>query len=361
MRTVKCLVWGLLSLLCLTMAFSASRQVQEMYPAFGLRYRSLITERQVEAVEEYQEKLRAEGDRVIGASFWKQERRTVSTPRAQVEADAVSFYGSGADCYGTEFIEGGMPGAGDAAGCAISEQTAWELFGATRVTGLKVTLAVPDEPQSQGRVYTVRGVFRGDAAVVLAGADKSEGFSCVELTGALSGDQRGQAVEFALASGLGEPDEYCYGNGAAVLARALCFAPLFFAGLCLTACLLRMVQLVRRPWREAVWFALALALALCLPFVLEALPAWLIPAQWSDLSFWPQLWQTCWERLREWFAMTPYAKDVVAKLLLLGCGLWTTGAAVCLAVLRRAAKGREAPPPDEDGTRVYRTRGTLGR
>ena len=361
MRTVKCLAWGLLSLLCLIMAFSASRQLQEMYPAFGLRYRSLITEQQVESVEKYQEELREDGDGAIGATFWKQERRTVSTPRAQVEADTVFFYGSGADCYGAGFIEGGMPGAGDAAGCAISEQTAWELFGSTQVIGLKVALTAPDEPQSEGRVYTVRGVFRGDAAVVLAGADADEGFSCVELTGALGGDQRGQAVEFALVSGLGEPDGYCYGNSVAAMGRALCFAPLFFAGMCLTACLLRMVRLVRRPWREAVWFVLALALALCLPFALEALPAWMVPAQWSDLSFWPQLWQTCRERLREWFAMSPNAKDVAAKMLLLGCGLWTAGAAVCLAALRRAAKGREAPPPDEDGTRVYRPRGMLGR
>lgn len=300
---------GAAALLCcaaLALAFAGAGWLRRVYPAFGLRYFQPLTEAQVQRAGETAAK-----DGVYGLTFWREETGTLARESQRVAAGAVRFYGEGAACYPAEFLRGGYPGAGDAAGCALSSEAAWRLFGSEDVVGQTVEFGEER--------YTVRGVFRGGEPLALLGAEAQDGFTHVELAGTPAGDARDAALAFALTAGLGAPDQLCYGQSIAGFATACCFLPLLAAAWRLLCAGLRASRRMPPVARQVLWFGLALAFALCLPLALQSLPGWLVPAKWSDFSFWTSLAQTLGERFREWFALRPALKDVQAKQAMLAC------------------------------------------
>lgn len=308
---------GAAALLCglaLALAFAAAGALRQAYPAFGLRYEAPLTEAQLRRAQET-----AAQDGVYGLTFWRQETGTLAQGNRRAEAGAVVYNGEGADCYPARFLRGGYPGAADAAGCALSSGAAWQLFGSEDVVGQTVTW--------NERAYRVRGVFQEKTALALLGAGAQDGFSNVELAGAPAGDAREEALNFAAKAGLGAPDQLCYGQSIAAFAGVCCFLPLVWAAWRLLWAGLRKSRALPPLARQLLWFGLALAFALCLPWALQSLPGWLVPARWSDFSFWTGLAETLGQRLREWFALRPMLKDILAKQAML------TGAAALLAAL----------------------------
>ena len=300
--------------LALALAFACAGALRQTYPALGLRYATPLTEAQLRRAGET-----AAQDAVYGLTFWREETGTLARDSRRAAASAVVYNGEGADCYPAQFLRGGYPGAGDAAGCALSSGAAWQLFGSEDVVGQTVTW--------NGRPYRVRGVFREQVVLALLGADIQDGFGNVELAGAPAGDAREEALNFAAKAGLGAPDQLCYGPSIAAFAGFCCLLPLAWAAVCLLAAGLRKSRGLPPLQRQVLWFGLALAFALCLPWALQSLPGWLVPARWSDFSFWTGLAGTLGQRLREWFALRPMLKDVLAKQAML------TGAAALLAAL----------------------------
>lgn len=323
--------------LCLFFALRAAQCAEALYPAAGLRYETPLSAAQVQAARRYAQ----EAGQGVFPTFWRQEQRRVRTQRAAAQAGVIAFCGDGGACFAADFVCGGMPGAQDAAGCALSEALAQELFGAADVVGLPLTMEAPDGAR---RVYTVRGVFAGDRLLALAGAGENEAFTCVELQGELGADETAAAREFAASAGLGEPDAVCVGAGAAALAKALCFAPLALAALGLAARLLRSACALAPPARGAALLALAVCAALALPAALGALPGWMIPARWSDFSFWPALAGQLADGVRAWLSLRPFEKDVQAKLALLHCAAHLAGAWAALAGYAAAGRGEEKRP-----------------
>lgn len=308
---------GAAALLCglaLALAFASAGALYQIYPALGLRYAAPLTEAQLRRAEET-----AAQDAVYGLTFWREETGTLTRGSQSAAASAVVYNGEGADCYPARFVCGGYPGAGDAAGCAISSGAAWRLFGSEDVVGQPVTW--------NGQAYRVRGVFKEEKTVALLGAGVQDGFDNVELAGTPAGDAREEALNFAAKAGFGAPDQLCYGPSLAAFAEFCCLLPLLWAAVCLLAAGLRKSRGLPPLWRQVLWFGLALGFALCLPWVLQSLPGWLVPARWSDFSFWTGLAETLGERLREWFALRPMLKDVLAKQAML------QGAAALLAAL----------------------------
>ena len=78
--------------------------------------------------------------------------------------------------------------------------------------------------------------------------------------------------------------------------------------------------------------------ALLLPYLLEQIPSWLLPAQWSNLSFWPDLVNTLNERLNETLALVPTTRDVFAKRQAIKFTLWLLACLGALGLTVRVLK-----------------------
>ena len=244
-------------------------------------------------------------------TFWHESKVNLSVGTRDAQSNAILFSGDAGLVWPAEFIAGSAPSVIDARGVAVSEPLAYRLWGSTNIIGMPVH--TNEEPR------IVRGVFAGAAELVLISfhiEDTSQIWTAVELAGGPPHPTRNNAEQFAMASGLGKPD-YVQMGGAVALARLMAFFPIFIHaayGLVLT------IRFIRKYYRVAttpVIFAGLILSALMLPFLLNALPPWLIPTHWSDFSFWGQLYRQGSHSLREFLSAPPMLKDVEIKIHLL--------------------------------------------
>ena len=296
----RCLCWALLlaalaavqGLLCAWAGESAHRN-----QTTGLRFAQPLTQAQIKAVYE----MPPETAGNITASFWGQTTGTVTAePARRAEGVAcIAYCGSANDCLPVLYENGTAPGAVGRQ-CAVSAGLAQQLFGSADVTGLSVLY---------GRErYIVSGVFRGEDAVLLYPG--TGGYTCAELRGVSADTPKADAEQWCAAAGLGAPQCIVYGPQRAWLAAVVSCLPL---ALCVLggAFLLLRASLRWPPLaRQGAWLAGALALACLLPAALQALPGWLIPARWSDFSFWERLAEQIQTADHAWQAAVRYWRDI---------------------------------------------------
>lgn len=202
-------------------------------------------------------------------------------------------------------MTGGYPGDEDVFGCSISISLAWKLFGSDDIVGQQL--------KWNDRTLTVRGVFSERADVLLVTVELENSFTAAELGGALEEDRRTQAQTLVQQAGLPAPDSMIYGQSMYTLALWFCYLPMVLASVfCIKGCRHR-IHALPPAHRQILWWGVGMGTALCLPFLLSLLPVWMIPARWSDFSFWPTLLQTGGQCIDEWLALVPAHKDVLAK------------------------------------------------
>ena len=136
--------------------------------------------------------------------------------------------------------------------------------------------------------YVVCGVYDGADAELLYPA--RAGFTHAALRGTSPDTPKADAEQWAAAAGVGALTAIDYGPQRLWLARALCRLPAALAGVCLVIALRRFAHGWPGLWRGIVYFAWALGFALLLPRFLATLPGWLLPARWSNFTFWGELW-----------------------------------------------------------------------
>ena len=244
-------------------------------------------------------------------TFWHESVAEFTHGTRTVPVSTISFSGDAALIWPADFIAGSAPSVIDARGVAVSESFAHRLWGSTDIIGMSVY--VDQLPR------IVRGVFKGTADIALLSfhiEDTSQSWTAVELAGGAPNPTRNNAESFAMASGLGRPD-YVLMGGAMALARFMAIFPILIPTVYALA---QLIGFIRRHYRIAVVpaiFAGLILLAVSLPFLLYALPAWLIPTHWSDFSFWSQLSRQAGNDLREFLSAPPSLRDVELKLRLL--------------------------------------------
>ena len=266
-------------------------------PTTGLRFAQPLTQAQVEAVYEMPQET-AGG---ITASFWGQTTGTVTaeTSRRAEDVVCIAYCGNANDCLPVLYGSGTAPGAVGRQ-CAVSAGLAQQLFGSTDVTGL--TLVYDRER------YHISGVFRAEDAVLLyPGAD---GYTCAELRGVSTDAPKADAEQWCAAAGLGAPQCIVYGPQRAWLAAVVGCLPLGLCALAGAFLLLRMSLRWPPLARQGTWFGGAVVLALLLPLALQALPGWLVPARWSDFSFWERLAEQIHTADRAWQTAVRYWRDI---------------------------------------------------
>ena len=296
----RCLCWALLlaalaavqGLLCAWAGESAHRN-----QTTGLRFAQPLTQAQIKAVYE----MPPETAGGITASFWGQTTGTVTAEPARRAEGVVciAYCGSADDCLPVLYENGTAPGAVGRQ-CAVSAGLARQLFGSADVVGLAVV---------HGRErYHISGVFRAEDAVLLYPG--TGGYTCAELRGVSADTPKADAEQWCAAAGLGAPQCIVYGPQRAWLASVVSCLPL---ALCVLggAFLLLRASLRWPPLsRQGAWLAGALALACLLPAALQALPGWLIPARWSDFSFWERLVEQIRTADHAWQAAVRYWRDI---------------------------------------------------
>ena len=323
-RARRAALW-VLTALCIWGAFAASARMTLRYPALSLRYDAPVDAQLVRSALK-----QAQGERM--PTFWSETEGDVQSRFRTSRALCIGVSGDASLVWPERFLAGGWFGPMASGCCAVSGQAALTLFGSLDVVGQTLT--------REGETYFVSGVFEGEQCVVVYAAPDDAEFHGIEVETA-GENPRADALAFAAAADLAEPDDIVYESVMAGLARTAAWLPLLAACLPAAAALWRSVR--RRAPRSVCLFALALLAALALPGVLDALPGWLIPPQWSDFSFWPELAHAAADRWTEWLSLDPAARDVEIKRLLLAQGVCVTAALCCTASL--CGRNRKKPGP----------------
>lgn len=271
---------------------------ERLYSTTGLRFSEVLGEEELQAVAAYQ------GDKTndshIYASFWGEGTATVKVNDERSEEDVIciGFYGEAADCLPARYLRGGAPG-NTGKTCAISDGLAESLYGSVRVEGLQIGL--------EGELYEITGVFSARDKVVLYPSRKQ--LVCAELRGVSADTPRADVEQWCAAAGLPAPRWIRYGPQRIMIVRFLCWLPEI---LTLTVLLIAGIRM-SISWgilaRSVLWFALAMGGALTLPVLLHALPGWLVPSQWSDFSFWSNLWEEIGQNSEDWKTAVRYWRD----------------------------------------------------
>ncbi len=188
--TIIWLCWGLL--LCL--AFSNANRLAAVYPSTSLRYDSPISHA---AATKARRMAAAEGDAAsFWPTFWTEQEGVAAQGLHTVTARCLWFSGDAVLVRPADYLLGSYPAPLDNTGCCISDTLAWQLWGTEDVVGYEISIA----KQS----YTVRGVFREDDLLVMAGVGETafaDGWQAVELAGMPDGDARAAALAFAVRAG----------------------------------------------------------------------------------------------------------------------------------------------------------------
>lgn len=342
--------------LCLWFAVQAAAEAQQISPGVSLRYTQALRSDQVIKARAYtQSEQNKDG---LFATFWAEDARAVQAAASQrtvQDVCSMGVYGAASAAYAAEYLYGTAPGDGDTGQCAVSLSLAWALWGSTDVLGQTVTL---DPGTEHAQNYKVCGIFSGSADRILYGASSSDAFRYIELTH-VSLDNPSQSVQqFLAGSGLEQPDQLLYDAAIAWLLGAGTGAPVvvLLAG-GLWNFLFRISR--NKTQRECLLFAAALLFVCLLPVWLSSLPGWLIPNQWGSMAAWRSLVSAAGERLREWFALCPTARDVHLKAKVLQAIAATLGSIV-FAIIALSAWARPIPHAPRNAN-VPPPRGRCGR
>ena len=103
---------------------------------------------------------------ISGVCIWGEKKQAVLENKnlsRKTEADVILF------CGDIELLFEGcrVPATDDIRGCLVDEQTAWELFGDSQVTGMEVTC--------EGIPYMIRKVIPGEKKIAVFPAGSMEG------------------------------------------------------------------------------------------------------------------------------------------------------------------------------------------
>lgn len=301
------ILWGALFALMLLM-FKTADLIGRIYPSYSLRYSSKINGQTAEKAVRY---INSNSESGFDHAFWKETTAKMKSEINTLDAKCVYYTGKSQLVWPARFISGGYPGDIDAAGCAVSSELAWRLWGSLDVLDMPLEI--------DGREYKVRGVFEDKQEIALAGStnDIRDGWNAAELSPADKNTTANNIKDLASASGLGTPDSIVDGPAISSVANAAAYllpvALIIFS----VFVMLRMFPSKNHLYREVMILGLLLIFALFLPDLLDMLPPSMIPGRWSDFSFWTIMRSNIMADIKNYFLLVPFEIDAVAKFSIL--------------------------------------------
>ena len=284
------------------------------------------------------------GENPFWPTFWAQKTATLIAGAREAHVPTLLFSGDAARVWPARYLTGSAPGAADGYGIAISYALAHQMWGSTDILGKRAY--INDTPR------IIRGIFEGTAPLALLPfpiEDTSQSWNAAELTGGTPHATRHHVESFALATGLGTPHSI-YMGGAHALARFMAWFPIFLLALYGGTLCVRYIRAHHPKLSIPLLLSGLLLFALCLPFLLNRLPPWIIPNQWSDFSFWSALAQQASASLREFLSTYPTLRDVALNIHLLRQAGILFISLFCCASLLTLLSGKKA----DTGARFFR-------
>jgi len=243
-------------------------------------------------------------------TFWHESTKTLATNTREIPTTVISFSGDAHLAWPARYTAGTAPAPIDGNGIALSEALANQLFASTDIIGKQIY--VNETPRF------IRGIFAGNAPLALLPfhmEDTTPSWTGVTLNSPTNPTRR-QAETFALTAGLGLPNTIVL-NGAYRVARVISLLPFIILSGYILLLLVKYIKKYHPGWGVPLILAGLVVFALCLPFMLEALPPWLIPTRWSDFSFWSSLIQQARLGFQEFLSLHPTTKDILLRTHLL--------------------------------------------
>ena len=302
----------LLILFCLliTVSFINQSFVETIYTPFSLRYKSPISGQT--AYEARLFSIENSKNDTFWPTFWREDRLDIASQFETFSVKALVYSGDASLVWPAEYLSGMAPGVTDGMGCAISDTLAYRLWGSTDVVGKTVLI------NNETRI--VRGVFVSENMLALVSyqdEDTSQSWSAVELFGGPLNATRNDALNFASLSGLGIPDNIMSNSEPVMLVRLLVFLPILIICTSGVVLLLRYLKKYNKPISRLLPYMLLIGLVIFLPFLLERLPANIIPTRWSDFSFWSGLISQMRIGFRDFLSVSPTIRDIEGSILLI--------------------------------------------
>lgn len=306
-------VWGLFAI---TTALPAK--------GYELRFGSTLSAPQADALRQAAE------DLGLDLALWREDSVTLATTLGRSSAaQRISVYGSPSLCFPAQYLHGTAPGPGQTDGCGISAGLADALFGSREVVGLELTV--------DGAQRRVTGVLEGkECFLICPEATVSDlGYVAASLEMQDAKDPHGTVQNLLQSAGLSETGTTRLPTG--TLRQILTVAawiPLAIAALMLAHQIWRLLP-PGRMVRQAVGFGLLFLAALALPDLLQALPRWLLPSRWSDLTFWMNLGALAQQSLMAFVSLTDTMRDHLLGtqiLAVVGCLLEVLAGGLLLGV-----------------------------
>ena len=245
---------------------------------------------------------------ISGVCIWGEKKQAVLENKnlsRKTEADVILF------CGDIELLIEGcrVPATDDIRGCLVDEQTAWELFGDSQVTGMEVTC--------EGIPYMIRKVIPGEKKIAVFPAGSMEGGTSGIQDGLNLGEGAGEGNQenhsclsritvlkpAAVSMNDLKSSLYSrYGVAATLLDLQLLrgISGFFVLLVPVMVCVfvLRNFYQSYQKQQEWIWKAVMAAAALVLLILaLLFIRQWVqipydyIPEKWSDFTFWTELWK----------------------------------------------------------------------
>lgn len=235
-------------------------------------------------------------------TFWYEKKVSLQTTWRVDTPKVVTFYGECADIYPAHLVAGRFPGLGEAQVCAVSNVLAQTLWGSTDILGQEVFV--------NGSLYKVTGIFQDKTAIALCGGPVGDAYNNIEFSGCIETSPTEFVQRILQMTDVEHSIDI--------------FFPLPWMTILTLYALLPLILLVCRAFlrlfatnvlyrRRAVAVAVVFISVFFLPVVLRMLPSWLVPARWSDFSYWKTLPCILYTALAQFFSILPTAKDVLAK------------------------------------------------
>lgn len=317
------LVWSILFLFSLHFTY----RLWTVYPLLSIRFADPLKERQAETITENFRSSENLEDSSVSLTFWKETATHLTSDWGTSDATLLTYYGEGREVYPAAVLEGRLPAAREANRCAVSDAVAWQLWGSRDVVGQSVKM---DDHE-----LIVCGVFKSSEHIVLRGGSLNEAYENIECAGTFLVDPVEAMKEMVRASGITQDTLYYFPVPWMIAATVYVLFPavMMLFRLVYTfqykhkrfpcsrnsngCTFLRNITPVIRPFLIPT---VALCIALLLPTLLNLLPAWTPPSQWSDFSFWSSITSQLHESIQQFFSLQPFSKDVLARWCLLkGC------------------------------------------
>ena len=302
-------LWGLWIILAGGALLNAY-QIQTYYNSISCRYYTSISEEK--AVEARRYAVEQQQNNFLWPTYWTQSNAKITTELQSWSGVCLWYSGEGTLVWPAKFVSGNYPGELSENGSCISTELSWQLYGTFDSVGQKLSV--------NGKTFRIYGVFQYEDSFALFSCGNTTpeiGWTAVEYPIEKQGIPRAFITSFLKASGLGIPDAIIEGKAFAnlsfIIAASSSLTMLAFFGVKL----LGIVSKIEKSKKAFFLFVTITILAIALPTILSYLPQEFIPNQWSDFSFWGQLYDTLLSRLKDWFALYPTIADVQVKLLIL--------------------------------------------